>query len=95
MQADNDVKTFQNPDGNWGHDGGFSVELTPNAVREGLPTGVVLDGDFAHVANGRIRQSMGAIQLFSGDAPFYWRYGSIKAIRDSDNNLLWVNYDYR
>ena len=91
----NDTKTFQNPSGYWEHDGAFSVELTKNADKNIIPSGTKIEGDVVIVDHGRIKQTMGGIQLYSLERPFYWGYNLIKAIRDGAGNLLWVNHGYR
>jgi hypothetical protein len=90
-----DTKTFQNPSGYWEYDGAFSIELTPDADKSIVPPGAEVQGDIVRVHHGRIKQTMGGIQLYSEGRPFYWGYPRIKAIRDENGNLLWVNYDYR
>jgi hypothetical protein len=89
------IKTFQNPSGYWEHDGAFSVELTLDADKSIIPLTAEVRGNTVHVHNGRIKQTMGGIQLYSEGSPFYWGYPRIKVIRDGDGNLLWVNHDYR
>jgi hypothetical protein len=90
-----DTKTFQNPSGYWEHDGAFSVELTSDADKSIVPPSAEVRGDTVHVRNGRIKQTMGGIQLYSEGSPFYWGYPRIKAIRNGNGGLLWVNYNYR
>lgn len=90
-----DTKTFKNPSPYWEHQGAFSVELTPDADKSIAPATTEIRGDTVHVKQGRIKEVMGGIQLYSLESPFYWGYPRIKAIRDGNGNLLWVNYDYR
>lgn len=92
-------KTFQNPAGYWDYDGGFTVELAQGApVERVLPSSARWDGVKAHVQNGRVKQTMGGIQLYGrpnfGD-PFYFGYGNIICIRKSDGALLWRNYSVK
>ena len=89
------IKAFQNPSGYWEHDGAFSVELTPDTDKSVVPSSAEVQGDIVRVRHGRIKQTVGGIQLYSLESPFYWDYPRIKVIRDGDDNLLWVNYSYR
>ena len=89
------IKSFKNPSGYWEHEGSFSVELTPDADKSKVPLSVSVRGDIVHVHNGRVKQTMGGIQLYSNGSPFYWGYPRVKVIRDGNGNLLWVNYNYR
>ena len=88
---------FTNPTGNWDYQGKFSVELTPDANKERAPkiSVVSFDGDVVTISVGRIKQTMGGIQLHALEKPFYWVYSHIKCIRKADGSLLWVNHDYR
>lgn len=95
MLVNQEIKDFQNPSGYWEHDGAFSVELVPGTNKNIAPSSVEVQGDTVHVRHGRIKQSMGGIQLYSHEEPFYWGYSFIKVIRDGQGNLLWVNYKYR
>lgn len=91
----NDIKAFQNPTGYWEYKGTFSVELVPNADKSIAPHASVIDGDTVTVSNGRVRQSMGGIQLYSNkEEPFFWGYKYVKVIRNEHGGLLWVNYNY-
>ncbi len=90
-----DIKVFRNPTGYWEYDGAFSVELTPDADKSIVPPSAEIRGDVVHVRHGRIKQTMGGIQLYSEGNPFYWGYPRIKVIRDGSGNLLWVNYNHR
>ena len=88
-------KEFQNPTGYWEHDGGFTVELAQGApVERVLPTSAHWDGVKVHVQNGRVKHTMGGIQLYGlpnlGD-PFYFVYDNIICIRKADGTLLWRN----
>ena len=89
------IKTFKNPSGYWEHNKAFSVELTPDADKSIAPSSAEVQGDIVRVRNGRIKQVMGGIQLYSEESSFYWGYPKIKVIRDGNGNLLWVNYHYR
>lgn len=90
-----DIKTFENPTGNWEYNGAFSVELVPGADKSVVPQTAIVDGDIVRVNKGRIKQSIGGIQLYSEGNPFYWGYIWIKVIRNKNDDLLWVNYNYR
>lgn len=90
-----DTKTFRNPTGYWEHIGAFSIELTSDADKSIVPQNAEVQGDIVRVSNGRINQTIGGIQLYSGEIPFFWGYGRIKIIRNGNGDLLWVNYDYR
>jgi hypothetical protein len=94
-KSQQDTKTFQNPIGYWEHDGAFSVELTPDADKSIVPSTAEIQGDIVRVRNGRVKQTMGGIQLHSEGNQFYWGYPRIKAIRDGKDNLLWINNNYR
>ena len=89
-----DIKTFRNPTGYWEYEGSFSVELTSDADKSIVPSSAEIRDNTVHVRHGRIKQTMGGIQLYSKDSPFYWGYPYIKVIRDGNRNLLWVNYKY-
>ena len=89
------VKTFRNPSGYWEYEGAFSVELTHEADKSIVPAGVKIKGDTIYVSNGRIKQTIGGIQLRSLNQPFFWGYQFLKVIRDGKGNLIWVNYTYR
>lgn len=89
------IKTFRNPSGYWSHDGAFSVELTDDADIGIVPSSAQVLGRVVQVENGRIKQSMGGIQLYSREHPFFWGYNKIKVIKDGSGNLLWVNNNYR
>ncbi|MEZ4104170.1 MAG: hypothetical protein R3B60_02705 [Candidatus Paceibacterota bacterium] len=95
MAVSQEVKDFKNPSGYWKHDGSFSVELVPDADKSMVPTSAEIRGDTVHVCHGRIKQTMGSIQLYSYESQFCWGYPRIKVIRDGQGKLLWVNYNYR
>lgn len=89
-------KQFRNPDSYWEHDGSFTVELVPGTSFERvLPNSARWDGINVRVADGRVKQTMGGIQLYGrpnfGD-PFYFGYSKIICIRKGDGTLLWRNY---
>ena len=87
---------FENPTGYWVYCGTYSVELTPDASRDSIPTGAVLDGDTVRVRNGRAMRVLAGVRLYdANEQRFFWPYSSIKAIRDRDGNLLWQNRKYR
>ena len=90
-----EIKDFKNPSGNWEHDGTFSVELVSGTDKSIVPPSAEVEGDTVRVRHGRIEQTIGGIQLYSYESPFYWGYPSIKVIRDGQGKLLWVNYNYR
>lgn len=90
-----DVKAFQNPSGYWKHQGAFSVELTDDALISIVPSSAVVDGNKVIVREGHIQQTIGGIQFYSHEQPFSWGYSKIKEIRDGDENLLWINRNYR
>lgn len=90
-----EIKDFQNPSGYWEHDGAFSVELVPEADKSIVPSSAEVEGDTVRVRHGRIKQTMGGIQLHSYESLFYWGYPRIKVIRNGQGKLLWVNYNYR
>lgn len=90
-----ELQKFVNPRGYWSYEGGFSVELTNAADKTVAPKSVKFDGNTARISNGRIKQTIGGIQLHSEQEPFYWGYSFIKVIRDGTGTPLWVNYDYR
>jgi hypothetical protein len=89
-----DIKTFENPQGNWEYKGAFSIELTLDADKTALPNATV-QGNIVAVSNGRIQQSNGGIRFYSMEKHFHWGYRFIKIIRDGKGNLLWVNDNYR
>ncbi len=95
MVVSQEIKDFKNPLGCWEHNGAFSVELVPGTDKNNAPRSAEVRGNTVRVRNGRIKQMTGAIQLYSEERPFYWRYSCIKVIRDGCGVLLWVNYDYR
>lgn len=90
-----DTKTFQNPSGYWEYDGVFSVELVKGADKSIVPPSAQIERNKVVVQSGRIKQTMGGIQLYSQESPFFWGYPNIKAIRDGEGNLLWVNNNHR
>ena len=87
--------SFQNPDGYWKHHGSFSVELVSGASKDRIPKDVNAENDLIKVSQGRVEQQMGGIVFFSQEKHFRWPYREIKAIRDGDGRLLWVNDEYR
>ncbi len=87
--------SFQNPTGYWEHQGAYSVELTPEAETNRVPEGVRVNGTVVTVEVGRVKQTMGGIQLYALEKPFYWGYSYIRCIRDGDGKLLWVNNNCR
>ena len=89
-----DIKTFKNPSGYWGHRGSFTVELTPDTDKSIVPSGVEILGDIVRVKSGRIQQKMGGIQFYYRGTPFGWGYTKVKVIRDGSGNLLWVNWNF-
>lgn len=90
------LKDFENPTSYWEYDGPFSVELTDDADETIVPPGVEVQGRTVYVReNGRVKQTMGGIQLRADGQPFYWGYRSMKIIRKGDGTPLWVNWDYR
>lgn len=95
MPTTQDTKTFKNPSGYWEHNGAFSVELVGGADKSIIPSSAQIRGNTVVVQSGRIKQTIGGIQLYSQESPFYWGYPWIKVIRDSEGNLLWVNYNHR
>jgi hypothetical protein len=92
-------KEFTNSTGYWEHDGGFSVELAPGApVERVLPASARWDGLKVHVHNGRVKQTMGGIQLYGRPNladPFYFSYKHIICIRKADGSMLWRNYNVK
>jgi hypothetical protein len=64
-----DIKTFKNQTGYWEHDGAFSVELTPSADKSIVPPNAEIRVDTVHVRHGRIKQTIGGIQLYSEGSP--------------------------
>lgn len=95
MTKRRDTMNHQNPLGYWSYEGAYSVELTDDADKSIAPTSVTFDGQTASIMFGRIKQTMGGIQLYSGDSPFHWGYRFVKAIRDGNHRLIWVNDKYR
>ncbi len=91
---EDDLSSFVNPDGYWEHQGAFSVELTQRAGRAHVPATVRFEGNIAYVDTGRIKQTVGGIQLYSFEKPFFWPYDRMRVIRNKDGKLLWVNKDY-
>ncbi len=92
---DEDLQNFTNPTGYWEHKGAFTVELAKGAQLNHVPDTVSFNGNIAIIRHGRIKQSMGAIQMYSYEQPFYWNYDHIRIIRDGNGHPLWVNYNYR
>ena len=90
-----DIRTFKNPTGYWEHDGAFSVELVEDADTSIVPASATVQDNVVSVQHGRVKQTMGGIQLRSHEAPFYWGYNQMKCIRDGSGNLLWVNWNHR
>jgi hypothetical protein len=77
------------------YEGSFSVRLK-NKASEGISIkGVSTKGNIIKVAHGRAYQTPGGIQFYAEDIPFYWGYVFIKEIRDSDNQIIWQNYNYK
>ncbi|MHB0865462.1 MAG: hypothetical protein ACYC1Y_00960 [Minisyncoccota bacterium] len=89
------LHTFVNPKSYWQHQGPFSVELTDDADKSIAPATVKFEGNVAHVEDGYIKQTVGRIQLYASEKPFYWGYAFIKVIRDGNRKPIWVNYHYR
>lgn len=88
---------FQNPTGYWEYDGGYSVELTEDADTSFLSlTGFVEVVDsVVTVERGRIKQTMGGVQLYAGDSSFHWGYRFIKRIRKADDgSMIWQNSNH-
>lgn len=90
-----DLKNFQNPVGYWQHSGPFSIELSPEANKSKVPASAKIDGNTVRVQDGHLKQTIGGIQLYSKESPFYWGYTHIQVIRDGSGNLLWVNHNYK
>lgn len=87
--------TFVNPTGCWEHRGAYTVLLTDDAATDRLPGSVLVHNKTLHVAQGLVAQSIGGIQFYADGQPFFWRYPFVKAIRDKDGNLIWLNNIYR
>lgn len=86
---------FNNPTGYWEYDGPFSVELVPDTPTDIVPkNGAAVKGNIVAIHHGRIKQTMGGIQLYAYEQPFYWSYSSIKAIRRPDGSLVWLNWNF-
>jgi len=92
--VEQDLSTFINPDGYWEYQGPFSVEVTPGAKRDHVPCTVRFEGNIAYIDAGRIKQTIGGIQLYAFETPFYWGNNMIRAIRDKDGRPIWVNRNY-
>jgi len=75
------------------YQGAYSIELTPEAGTDNVPTSAStkVKGQTVIVETGRIAQVMGGIQFYALERPFSWDYKFIRCIRDGDGNLLWVN----
>jgi hypothetical protein len=96
MPVSESEKSFRNPQ-SVEYDGPFSVEVEPGAKRV-EPASATRTDNVVQVANGRVRQVMGGIQLYGlpdKQDPFYFGYESIVCIRKSDGTLLWLNNRYR
>jgi hypothetical protein len=76
--------------------GGFSVILTDKAENffQRLD-GAVFQNNIIEVDSGRVSQSMGGIQLYAKDVPFYLGYTFIKEIRDNNDRIIWPKYNYK
>lgn len=85
----------QNPSGYWEYQGKYLILLTDEALTDNVPRNAYVSGHAVRVDHGRIKQSMGGIQFYAMEQPFAWNYKFIKEIRDSNNDLIWQNWDYR
>lgn len=92
-----DTKTFRNPTGYWRYNGTYVIKLNAGADLSIVPSSATVHGSLVRVPDGKVRQSMGGIQFYSGsdDAPFYWPYRCIITICDSNGDLIWVNNQVR
>lgn len=90
-----DTKEFQNSTGYWSHTGSFSVQLTDDALTHNVPGSARIVGRVVHVPEGEVGQSIGGIQMRSRGQDFAWGYNFIKAIRDGEGKLIWVNNHFR
>jgi len=89
------MERFKNPTGYWEYQGSYSVLLTDDASTDRLPSTVSIHGRIVRVAVGRVKQTMGGIQCYSYEVPFYWGYDCMKEIRDGAGNLIWQNRHYQ
>ena len=94
MSTSEEIRSFKNPTGYWEHHGAFAIELTDDADKSIVPSSARVEGNIVRVANGRIKQSMGGIDFYSGDQPFGWGYPWVKMIKDGEGRTLWVNINY-
>lgn len=86
---------FVNPEAFWEYEGAYSIELTTDAAKGNMPRSIVYEGDMAFVARGQIKLNTGSFQFRSEVEPFYCAFRYMKAIRDGQGKLLWVNNRYR
>jgi len=86
--------TYQVPKEKINYNGDFILELTSKAnTNLALEAGAQVFYQEAYVS-GRVVQSLGGIQLYNKNSPFYYGYVFLRAIRKSDGTYLWKNYDY-
>lgn len=99
MPLTEEEKTFQNPKGYWSHDGGFTVEIVEGIRAEDVvPASASLEGNQIRVKNGRVKQTIGGIQLYGRPHftdPFCFGYDGMVCIRKDDGTLLWRNYNIK
>ena len=74
--------------------GDFVLELTPRADMEiAQQQGASIIGQEVY-ASGRVVQGVGGIQLYNSEMPFWYGYSLLKAIRKSNGEYLWKNFNY-
>lgn len=80
------------------YQGDYTVELFPDSPTDKAPQDAIIEkkGDkiVVSVKHGRIRQSMGGIDLYSqsGQA-FYWGYKFMRRILNAQGAIIWQNQD--
>jgi len=74
--------------------GDFILELTSEGgIDLAREVGARVFGQEIH-ASGSVSQSMGGIQLYNGNQPFFYGYSFLMAIRKASGEYLWKNTGY-
>ena len=95
----NSATAFKNPTGNWSYTGPFHAHVTnePNLATLSQYPGIRVEGTIVRVGentgySGRIVQGIGAIQLYTGDKPFYFGYKFLIRLCRPNGQLIWQNH---
>ncbi len=101
-----DTQVFQNPTGFWKHDGAFSIEFINDLdfhIRQLPQPEFKFKDKTVRVDHGGLGQDRNWVQFFAFErndttqiAAEAMRFmHKVKAIRDGEDNLLWVNNNHK